>query len=146
MTFLHQCTISKSNSRFYLRAYNLSRHRFFDSDNYVSYGLHHVEWTLGQNGKWLVTSVVSVPLLHQWGYLAKKAITVAFSSQVAKNGWLIFSSSSVHSNPSIIFIVLSSRDKIPGQCHLGFSILSLKYTMYTMSLAIGPYCQVLKGT
>ena len=43
-----------------------------------------MEWTLGQNEKWLVISIVSMPLLRQWGYLAKKAITVAVSSQVAK--------------------------------------------------------------
>lgn len=50
-----------------------------NSDNYVSYGLNHVEWTLNQNGNRLVTSMVSMPLLHQWGYLAKKVISFQFT-------------------------------------------------------------------
>lgn len=48
--------------------------------NGARYGFNLVEQDLNTIGKWLVTPVMSAPLLHQWVGLAKTVIIVAHNT------------------------------------------------------------------
>lgn len=87
------------------------------TNNGVRYEFYLVEWTLHPNRKWLVISMMSMPLLYQYAYVATPVTTVALRNHTSIRLMIVFIPGSMH-NAFQKYKSFPVDMKFPGQYHL----------------------------